>query len=79
MQAALRFTAEVQPGGKIELVDAQLPVGAPVEVIILLPQVAALPRQSLLAVLADAPGHLAFQNAEEVDTYLRSERDTWER
>jgi hypothetical protein len=30
-------------------------------------------------VLADAPGRLAFQTAEEVDAYLHSERDAWER
>ncbi len=79
MQAALRLTAQVQPGGKIEIIDAQLPVGVPVEVIVLLPHAPAMPRRSLLAVLADAPGHLAFQTAEEVDAYLRSERDAWER
>jgi hypothetical protein len=37
MQAALRLITEVQPGGKIEVIDAQLPDGAPVEVIVLLP------------------------------------------
>jgi hypothetical protein len=79
MQAAVRITAEVQPGGKIEVVDAQLPVGTPVEVIILLPQVPLSPRRSILAVLAAAPGHLAFQTAEEVDAYMRAERDAWER
>ncbi|WP_041332897.1 hypothetical protein [Roseiflexus sp. RS-1] len=79
MQAALRLTAQVQPGGKIEIVDAQLPVGTPVEVIVLLPHAPAGPRRSLLAVLADAPGRLAFQTAEEVDAYLHSERDAWER
>ena len=38
----------------------------------------ALPRPSLVDVLASAPGHLAFQSAEEVDAYIRSERDGWE-
>lgn len=79
MQAALRLITEVQPGGKIEVIDAQLPVGAPVEVIVLLLQTPAAPRRSLLAVLADAPGRLAFHTAEEVDAYLRHERDAWER
>ncbi len=32
MQAAIRLAAQVQPGGKIEIVDAQLPVGIAVEV-----------------------------------------------
>ncbi|NCC33523.1 MAG: hypothetical protein EOM24_16130 [Chloroflexia bacterium] len=79
MQAALRLITEVQPGGKIEVVDAQLPDGVPVEVIVLLPPTPTVPRRSILAVLADAPGHLAFQTAEEVDAYLKRERDAWER
>ena len=79
MQTALRLTTLVRPGGKIEIADAQLPVGTSVEVIVLLPSPPTLPRRSILEVLADAPGHLAFQTAEEVDAYLRAERDTWER
>jgi hypothetical protein len=44
-----------------------------------LPNAVSPPRRSILAVLADAPGHLVFETAEEVDAYLRSERDAWER
>ncbi len=79
MQAALGMTAVVQPGGKIEVTDTQLPVGQAVEVIVLLPSPPAIPRRSIVAVLAEAPGHLAFQTADEVDAYLRAERDAWER
>jgi hypothetical protein len=79
MQTALRMTALVQPGGKIELTDQELPEGQSVEVIVLLPSTSVVPRRSILDVLADAPGHLAFQTADEVDSYLREERDAWER
>lgn len=79
MQAALRMTAQVQVGGKIEVIDAQLPVGTSVEVIVLLPQSTPQARRSILDILADAPGHLAFETAEEVDAYLRAERDAWDR
>ncbi|HEY0736759.1 MAG TPA: hypothetical protein VGD69_17705 [Herpetosiphonaceae bacterium] len=79
MQQALRMTALVQPGGKIEVTDADLPVGQPVEVIVLLQSPSAIPRRSILEVLDDAPGHLGFQTVDEVDAYLRSERDTWDR
>ncbi len=79
MQTALRMTALVQPGGKIELTDRELPEGQSVEVIVLLPSPSVVPRRSILDVLADAPGHLAFQTADEVDSYLREERDAWER
>jgi hypothetical protein len=77
MQAALRLTTLVQPGGKIEITDSQLPDGQAVDVILLFPQQADASRRSVVEVLAEAPGHLAFQNAEEVDTYLREERDAW--
>ena len=79
MQTALRMTALVQPGGKIELTDRELPEGQSVEVIVLLPSASVVPRRSILDVLADAPGQLAFQTADEVDSYLREERDAWER
>lgn len=79
MQSALRLITEVQPGGKIEIANAQLPVGASVEVIVLLPPAPAEPSRSILAVLADAPGHLAFQTADDADAYLQSERNAWER
>lgn len=79
MQSALRMTALVQPGGKIEVTDTDLPAGQSVEVIVLLPSPSTVPRRSILEVLAEAPGHLAFRTADEVDTYLHEERDAWER
>lgn len=79
MQSALRMTALVQPGGKIEVTDTQLPAGQAVEVIVLLPLLPAVPRRSIIDILAEAPGHLAFQTADEVDAYLREEHDAWER
>ncbi len=79
MQRALRMTALVQPGGKVEVTDADLPEGQSVEVIVLLPSPSAVPRRSILDVLAEAPGHLAFQTADEVDAFLGEERDAWER
>ena len=79
MQSALRMTALVQPGGKIEVTDTDLPAGQSVEVIVLLPAPSAVARPSILDVLAEAPGHVAFRTADEVDAYLREERDAWER
>lgn len=79
MQSALRLTTRVQAGGKIEVSDTQLPEGEPVDVIVLFPQPGETARRSVVDILAEAPGHLAFQTAEEVDAYLREERDAWER
>ena len=79
MQTALRLTTRVQPGGKIEVTDAQLPAGKEVDLIVLFPEAADTTSRSVVDVLAEAPGHLAFQAAEEVDAYLKEERDAWER
>ena len=79
MQTALRLTGTVQTGGRIEVSSPQLPSGRSVEVIVLFPQEAEVTRRSVADVLAEAPGHLAFQTAEEVEDYLREEHEAWER
>jgi hypothetical protein len=79
VQAALRLTTTVRPGGRIEVEDPQLPSGEAVDVIVLCPEGSVAPRHSILDVLADAPGQLLFHTAEDVDAYLREERDAWER
>ena len=79
MQTALHLKTIVHPGGKIELVDPQLPSGEPVEVFVLLPESPTGQRLSAIDILAKAPGHRLFQTAIEVDSYLRAERDIWER
>ncbi|MBV9849996.1 MAG: hypothetical protein JO250_10025 [Armatimonadetes bacterium] len=78
MQSALKTTATVQPGGRVEITDAQLPAGEAVDIVILFYPAGAA-RRSVRDVLAEAPGQLAFHTAAEVDTYLREERDAWDR
>jgi hypothetical protein len=79
MQAALRLTTTVHPGGRIEVIDPQLPPGEAVDLIVLFPEPHAAPRRSILDVLAEAPGQLLFQTPADVGEYLREERDAWER
>jgi hypothetical protein len=79
MQAALHLTTTVHPGGKIEVADPQLPAGEAVEVIVLFPGPSAAPRRSVVDVLAEAPGQILFRTPADVETYLREERDAWER
>ena len=78
MQTAIRLTTHVLPGGRVEVSDAQLLPGTPVDVFVV-PQVDEASRPTIVDVLAMSPGHLAFQTAEEVDAYVREERDAWER
>lgn len=79
MQTAVRLTGTVQPGGRVEVFSPQLPAGETVEVIILFSHEDADVRRSVMDILAEAPGHLAFQTPEEVDAYIQEERNTWDR
>ena len=83
----LRIHTIVQPGGKVEFVCPELEPGQSVDVVVSRSaedgspaQGAdgdARPRRSLLDILNEAPGHLLFKTAEEVDEYIREERDSW--
>lgn len=79
MQNALCLKTTVLPGGKIEITDAELPSGTPVDVFVVLPKSARAPRRSAIDVLETAPGHRAFKTAKEVDDYIREERESWDR
>jgi len=78
MPPARRICTTVQPGGKIEVSAPDLPVGLRVDVVVF-PAPAAGARQPLRQILARANGHRGFQTAEEVDAFLRAERDAWDR
>ena len=75
MQKVLHLATTVLPGGKIAIVDRELPVGESVDVVVTHPAEPA--RRSAIDILDEAPGHLLFQSAEELDSYLREERASW--
>ena len=77
MQAALHLKTTVLPGGKIEIIDRSLPEGESVDVVI---SMSPGPEgRSAVDILAEAPGHLLFKTREDVASYLKEERDSWER
>ena len=77
MQKALHIRTTVLPGGKIEIVDQGLPVGESVDVVV--SRSSASERRSAVDILAEAPGHLVFKTAEDVASYLKDERESWDR
>ena len=77
VQKALHLKTTVLPGGKIEIVDQSLPVGESVDVVV--SQSPESAGRSALDILAEAPGHLLFKPAEDVASYLKEERDSWDR
>lgn len=78
VETIVRTKTIVQPGGQVIITDPALLTGSPVEVIILLSEEVSEPRLSMLDVLNSVPGQLLFQNAAEVDAYLREERASWD-
>ncbi len=76
MVRAIRRFVTIQPGGRVDLVSNELPVGSRAEVIVLLASVPAPTNGSYLASFGSGRG--AFANPAEVDTFLRAERDRWE-
>jgi hypothetical protein len=80
MQSALRIETTILPGHRLEISAPELPEGAKVEVIVVLPEKPQPRRMSMLEFLAKLPpGPLLFKTPEEANRYLQEERDSWER
>ena len=83
MTTAIRGRAVVEPGNAITLRNDALPVGAEAEVIVLLEtppekSATALAEEDhpLLQLLGTRQRH--FSSAEEVEAWIREERDAWD-
>ena len=80
MQSALRMETTVLPGHRLEISAPELPEGAKVEVIVVLPEKPQARRMSMLEFVASLPpGPRAFPTWEEYEKFLQEEKDAWER
>jgi hypothetical protein len=77
MTPALLVRTKVLPGHRIEIAALELPEGRTASVFIVLDEAEAIKRP-LQEVLGDYPGGEVFQSAEQVDAYLRAERESWD-
>ena len=75
MQKTLHIRTTVLPGGRIEIVDQELPVGESVSVVV---HSSVTKRRSAVEILKEAPGQRLFRSAEEVEAYLKDERASWD-
>jgi hypothetical protein len=75
MPMALQVKTTVLPGHRIEVQAPELPEGRAATVFIVLEE--EMPKRPLGEVLAGYPGGQLFRSAEEVDAYLRAERESW--
>ena len=77
MTTALQFQTTVLPGHRIELSAPELPEGSSATVFVVLGEGSG-PKRRLSEVLAGYAGGRLFRTAEEVDSFLRAERDAWD-
>ena len=80
MSASIRREAVVRPDGKIEISAPELQPGQRVYITIEPEPDAAnatATEPSLYDLVKDLPGGRLFKTADEVDDYIRQERDSW--
>lgn len=79
MPPSQKFTTVVQPGGRIEVFAPDFHTGQAVDLTVSPAIAESNGRRSILEILAECPGHLLFQSADDVDATIRAERDAWDR
>ena len=75
MQRVLHLKTRVLAGGRIEIVDPELPVGEAVDVTVRHPS--EVPKRSAVDILEEAPGQRLFKTPADVESYLDDERASW--
>jgi hypothetical protein len=78
MATMIRIKTVVQPDGTIAVSAPGLVPGQEVTVSIETAGEAPTEKRHVLDILAEMPGRRQFHTAEEVDAYIREERDAWE-
>ncbi len=79
MTTAVHIKTTILPGGKIEISAPELPPGKRANVFVVIEEEEQVERRHVLDMISTFPGHRLFQTAEEVDAYIREERESWER
>jgi hypothetical protein len=76
MVQAIRQELTIQKDSVLEIHSSMLKSGEHVEVIILLKENKPMQKHSLLSLMGSGKG--CFSSPDEVDTFIRGERDKWE-
>ncbi len=77
MSRTLQFQTTILPGNRIEIQVPELVEGRQATVLVLVDDVT-LPKRKLGDILAAYPGGQLFRSAEEVDAFLKAERESWD-
>ena len=78
MATEVRIKTVVLPGGKIEISTPELIPGRRATVVITIEDNEAAEQAHVIDIIKILPGHRLYQSAEEIDAYIREERDAWE-
>lgn len=78
MTQTLQIETTILPGHRIEIQAPELPEGRSATVFVLVEE-KPLSKRRLSEILADYRGGQLFHSAEEVDDYLRAERESWDK
>lgn len=78
VETVVRTKAIVQPGGQVTVTDPSLHFGEAVEVLIFVPVKQGDGYRPAIDILNELEGHRLFKTAEEVEQYIREERDSWD-
>lgn len=78
MLTAIQIKTTILPGGRIEISAPELVPGQQAQVFVIVEE-AHSEKRPLSEILGDYPGGRLFKSAEEVDAYIREERDSWDR
>ncbi len=76
MTIEVRVKTKVLPGGKIEISAPELIAGQEATIVVTVEDNKPSERH-VIDVLKNLPGHQLFHNAEEIDTHIREERESW--
>jgi hypothetical protein len=79
MATIIEREAVVGPDGTIEIKTPELAPGQRVKVIVEAEGVVPPRGRHVIDIVENLPGHRQFKTAEEVDEYIREERDSWDR
>lgn len=78
MTQTLQIETTILPGHRIEIQAPELPEGRSATVFVLVEE-HPLSKRRLSEILADYRGGQLFRSAQEVDDYLRAERESWDK
>lgn len=78
MALKIRVHTVILSGGRIEISRPEFIPGQQATVVVLIEDQSSVEPRHVIDILANVPGHRLFQRPDEVDAYLREERDSWE-